>query len=279
MEILKNSVFNLDFFEDFKKLWASSFSGDRGLNTFEAYCLYLFIRKYKPRRIKEMSPNNGFSTFVMIQAILDEGYENEIEIFDSYDLSYLFCYEAEEKISKIGAFNFFKGDAKDTFKLNEKIDFFFIDSDHSKNFSEWYINFLNFSDFIFIHDINPSEEYHLKFRGDHTENPYCGGEPLTVYRFLRERGYEYSKNKTFYPRDFVSSIEEGKYFAEWISVDNDDKNCEKIFWSLLNQIYFLEKKTEIRGYFTLPKETINSEYNQRLGYLFGPSQSLFFQNF
>ena len=278
MKKLKNSVFSLEFFEDFKTLWSSPFSGDKGLNMFEAYSLYSFIRKYKPKKIKEMSPNNGFSTFVMSQAILDEGYENELEIFDSYDLIEQFCSEASEKSSKLKVFKFFGGDAKNTLELSEKVDFFFVDSDHSKSFAEWYINLFKFADFIFVHDINPSEEYHLKYRGADDENKHSGGEPLVVYNFLRQMGYEYdySQDKTFYPKEFVSQIEEGEYSATWTSVDNEDKNCEKIFWSLLNQINFFEENPNMVEYFIFPR--LNKVLQPDQG-LIGPSQSLIFQNF
>jgi hypothetical protein len=278
MKLLKESVFDLEFFENFKNLWKSPFSGDKGLNMFEAYCLYSFIRKYKPKRIKEMSPNNGFSTFVMSQAILDEGYENNIEIFDSYDLGDFFCSEAKEKSSKIKVFRFFQGDAKNNLQLSERIDFFFVDSDHSKRFAEWYVGLLESSDFIFVHDINPSEDYHLKFRGYNHEDPYCGGEPLVIYNFLRSKGYEYSssENKTFYPRDIVSENEEGEYVSMWESIGNDDKNCEKIFWSLLNQIDFLKENKSVVDDFILPgRKNLALMPNQSL---IGLSQSLFFQN-
>jgi len=280
MKTLKDSLFSLELFEDFKILWSSHFSGDRGLNMFEAYSLYSFIRKYKPKKIKEMSPNNGFSTFVMSQAILDEGYESELEMFDSYDLKDMFCEEAREKFSKLKVFNFFGGDAKETLNLSEKIDFFFVDSDHSKSFAEWYINLFEFADFIFVHDINPSEEYHLKYRGEHTENKNCGGEPLVIYNFLKQKGYDYdySHNKTFYSKNFVSQIEEGEYLTKWISVSNSDKNCEKIFWSFLNQINFFEEKPNMVESFIIPNtaEALQKEYGFKV---IGPSQSLFFQNF
>ena len=278
MKTLKDSLFSLELFEDFKILWSSHFSGDRGLNMFEAYSLYSFVRKYKPKKIKEMSPNNGFSTFVMSQAILDEGYESELEMFDSYDLKDMFCEEAREKFSKLKVFNFFGGDAKETLNLSEKIDFFFVDSDHSKSFAEWYINLFEFADFIFVHDINPSEEYHLKYRGADDENKHSGGEPLVVYNFLRQMGYEYdySQDKTFYPKEFVSQIEEGEYSATWTSVDNEDKNCEKIFWSLLNQINFFEENPNMVEYFIFPR--LNKVLQPDQG-LIGPSQSLIFQNF
>ena len=279
MRLLKESVFKLEFFENFKNLWKSPFSGDRGLNMFEAYCLYSFIRKYKPKKIKEMSPNNGFSTFIMSQAILDEGYENDLEMFDSYDLEDFFCTEAKGKSSRIKVFRFFQGDAKNSLRLSEKIDFFFVDSDHSKSFAEWYVGLLEFSNFIFVHDINPSEDYHLKFRGHNHEDPYSGGEPLIVYNFLRQKGYEYnsSDNKIFYPKEIVSEIEEGEYVARWESLKNKDLECEKIFWSLLNQIDFIEKNKVIAEEFIYPmrKNTILLP-NQSL---IGPSQSLFFQNF
>jgi hypothetical protein len=280
MKTLKDSVFRLEHFGDFKLLWGSSFSGDRGLHMFEAYCLYLFIRKYKPKRIKEMSPNQGFSTFIMSQAIMDEGYCDDLEMFDSYDLEYKFCREASEKSSKLKVFNFFAGDARENLKLDERIDFFFIDSDHSKSFAKWYIDKFHFADFIFVHDINPSEEYHLKYRGGNEENKYSGGEPLVVYDFLRGKGYDYDyvQNKTFYSKEIVSKIEEGEYLAKWISIDNKDKNCERIFWSLLNQIDFFEKNPNVVEFFILPNMNLSSNLNYG-SIAIGPSQSLFFENF
>ena len=70
-------------------------------------------------------------------------------------------------------------------------------------------------------------------------------------------------------------IEEGEYLATWTSVDNEDKNCEKIFWSVLNQINFFEENPNIIESFIVP----NTSENLQLEYKFKSSQSLFFQNF
>jgi hypothetical protein len=269
MNNLRDNISSHTFLKDFELVWNSDFSGNRGLHKFECYCLYSFIRTYKPRRIVEMSPDEGFSTFVMISAILDEKYGEDMDFFRSYDLKYKFCKEAEEKIQGADFFNFFEGDASKNISLKKgELDFFFIDSDHSRSFAEWYSNFLDSSKYFFIHDIDPSEEYHKKFRPD-DQNFYCGGEPIVIYNFLRGLGFEYSGDRVSYTTEFYPASQIGEYNSRW-----DHKNInfkEKIFWSALEQM-------DLRYSDNLPDETFriykSSSSNE---YFFGSSQSLFFE--
>ena len=132
---LKSNLLEKKLIEDFERLWESPFSGNRGLHKFECYCLYSFIRTYKPVKIVEMSPDEGFSTFVMLSAILDEGYK--IDFFKSYDLQNKLKRETLEKIQNFPSFSFFEGDASQIISFNEDhIDFFFIDSLGTFTFEE-----------------------------------------------------------------------------------------------------------------------------------------------
>jgi hypothetical protein len=274
MEDLRNVIKKNIFLSDFEKIWNKPFSGNKGLNKFETYCLYCFIRVYKPKKIKEMSPNDGFSTYIMCNAIIDENFSEEIVFFHSYDIQNTFCSEAITEYGKIKNFQFFLGDAKTTLSINENIDFFFIDSNHSKIFAKWYLQFLNYPNFIFVHDINPSAEYSTKFRSSDLENVYSGGEPFVVYDFLKYKGYKQKENKVYLPKEFVSNNESGFYNMEWEC--EKDLDCKNIFWSLNEQIKFLfNDSNQYRENFLLEK----SNYTLRNPeVLFGPSQSLFIKN-
>lgn len=105
------------------------------LGDMEAEITYLLIREYKPNTIVEISPASGWSTSWILNALKDNGLGN----LYSYDL----VDDSTKTIPLLlsnSRWNFIKGDIKKNIHLlPEKIDYLFIDSDHSANFAMWYI--------------------------------------------------------------------------------------------------------------------------------------------
>jgi hypothetical protein len=217
-----------------------------------------------------MSPDEGFSTFIMLNAILDEGYGDEIDFFKSYDLQNKLRPETLDKISNFNFFTFFGGDASKNISFDDNgIDFFFIDSDHSKSFAEWYVDLLPSVKYFFVHDIDPSEEYHIKFRPDN-QNVYCGGEPLVIYNLLRNLGFEYLEKKISYLSEYYPETQLGEYKSIWTHQDPEKKS--KIFWSSLEQVNFYETLPQVKNRFKIYNSPITG--NQ----FFASNQSLFVEN-
>lgn len=222
---LKKVIKSEEYYDDFIKIYNKKFSGNKGLRFFESYLLYSFIRKYKPKTIYEMSPNQGWSTFLISNAIIDENFQEEIDFFHSYDLHNSFSIETKEIVNKIKNFNFYLGDCREKIKFDDdkQIDFWLIDSDHSLGFSKWYINFVKKAKYFFVHDINPSKIWHNKFRTN-DENFYNGGEPKSIYEYIEKNGYKQSEKSVFLNSNFLSSNQQGEYniFWERESSEQDD---------------------------------------------------------
>jgi hypothetical protein len=217
----------------------NTFKYNKGLGFLTSYILYLFIREYKPKKIIEMSPDKGWSSFIMINAIKDENYD--IEYFKSYDIVNSINSTYFELFNNIlnDKYEFILGDAKKTLTINENIDLFFIDSDHSYSFAKWYEKYLNFAKYIFIDDINPSIEYQDKFRTpllgnekQRLENIHSGGEPYVIYNYLKENNYKISNKDIEYLGNFFGKNEVGLYKAIW----EKNNSSEDIIWfSIENQ--------------------------------------------
>jgi hypothetical protein len=121
---------------------------------FESEVLYSLIRYTKPKKIIEMSPARGFTSFLMIEACKKNGNKVFIHSYDLVDFSReLDCVGDVSRKLVIG-------DAKKTLKPDDMrgCDFLFIDSDHSAEFAEWYcrniIPRLRSEILIMIHDWN-----------------------------------------------------------------------------------------------------------------------------
>ena len=230
--ILLQQVQDKKYYNDFIEYY-NTFKYNKGLCFFTSYILYLFIREYKPKKIVEMSPDKGWSSFIMINAIKDEKYN--IEYFKSYDIRNSINNEYIELFNNIlnDKYKFIIGDAKKTLNINENIDLFFIDSDHSYSFALWYKQFLNFAKYIFVDDINPSIEYQDKFRTpsignkkNNMENVHCGGEPYVIYNYLKENNYKILEKEIEYFGKFFGDNEIGLYKSIW----EKNKSSEDIIW-------------------------------------------------
>ena len=230
---LKEKILNLEHLNRFKELY-SSFDASVGLENFEAYTLYLFIRTYKPKTIIEMSPDCGFSTYLMINAICDEGYEDKVKSFDSYDLKYKFSNIARKTRTKLECHKFFWGDVKQTLKMVDNLDFFFIDSNHSFSFAQWYSQFLDTPQAFFVHDIDSSKDFHQLWRTD-DQAIANGGEPLVLYDWLENKGYSREDDliTEAYTDGHLRRTPEG-YKALWTHSNLEKMN--NIFWSCMEKL-------------------------------------------
>lgn len=119
----------------------------------EAEINYLLIRDVKPESVIEISPASGWSTSWILHALKD----NRSGMLYSFDL----VDDSWRTIPK-GLANdrwiLHIGDVRDmTEDLPQKIDYVFLDSDHSHDFARWYIDhlfpLLDANTWVSIHDI------------------------------------------------------------------------------------------------------------------------------
>lgn len=102
----------------------------------EAEITYLLIRESKPKSIVEFSPASGWSTSWILSALRDNGsgfltsidLRNDSEKMLPKELTQLRWKLILEDVHKVN------------FDLFKNCDYLFIDSDHSKDFAEWYIS-------------------------------------------------------------------------------------------------------------------------------------------
>jgi hypothetical protein len=101
----------------------------------EAEITYLLVRDQKPENVVEISPSGGWSTSWILNALKDNGYGK----LYSYDLVDNSTFIIPTSLSA-ERWNFIKGDIRQNVHLlPSKIDYLFMDSDHSKEFAHWYI--------------------------------------------------------------------------------------------------------------------------------------------
>ena len=101
----------------------------------EAEITYLLIREHRPAVVVEVSPYRGWSTTWILNALKDNNY-GELYSYDLIDDSQRFV--PEELAS--GRWHLIVGDVRGNVdKLPKRIDYLFVDSDHSAEFAHWYI--------------------------------------------------------------------------------------------------------------------------------------------
>jgi len=133
---------------------------DGGLSRVDAELVYMLMRDRGVRNAIEFSPNWGYSTTFLLEALRQNG---EPSTFSTFDME---CYP--EFVTRMKAFDlsvrFNQGDALDCVPaylrehgLEGAIDFCFIDSDHSFEFAREYcariLPLLGPNCFLFIHDM------------------------------------------------------------------------------------------------------------------------------
>lgn len=121
-----------------------------GLDDIEAEITYMLVRENEPKKILEVSPCFGYSTYWILKALELNG----IGRLYSYDLINDSKNNIPDKFSSF--WNFEVGDVQ-TKNLDDDYDFVFWDSEHnSESFTLWYLEKLkrfNKDTIICIHDI------------------------------------------------------------------------------------------------------------------------------
>ena len=146
------------------------------LDDIEAEITYLLLREYKPDTVVEISPSGGWSTTWILQALKD----NKTGRLYSFDLIDDSTKTIPSELSK-DRWIFILGDIKNTIsKLPKRIEYLFMDSDHSEDFAKWYVGKI-FSKLakgtpVSVHDVF------------HTEDPaHSGGEGPVVLSWLSQQ--------------------------------------------------------------------------------------------
>lgn len=100
----------------------------------EGEITYLLLRESKPLKVLEFSPNKGWSSCYILNALYDNNH-GQLYSFDIHNDSDKFIPENLK-----GRRHFYSGDLKNNLHhIPDNIDYCFIDSDHSKAFAEFYI--------------------------------------------------------------------------------------------------------------------------------------------
>jgi predicted O-methyltransferase YrrM len=145
-ELLKTKSILQKFFENNFDNGFCAMLGD-----IEAELTYMFIRESRPSNVVEFSPNRGYSTMWILYT-LNKNNKGKLFSFDLIDESTRFI---PDNLKSRWTFNI--GDVKKNLdKFPKKIDYLFIDSDHSKGFCRWYTeNILDSlkDTYVSVHDI------------------------------------------------------------------------------------------------------------------------------
>jgi predicted O-methyltransferase YrrM len=106
------------------------------LDDLEAEVTFLLLREFVPREVVEISPCGGWSSTWILSALRDN-QQGRLTSFDLVDLS---TKNVPAELAQ-GRWDFVQGDAtRNLNRLPAKIDYLFIDSDHSAKFARWYID-------------------------------------------------------------------------------------------------------------------------------------------
>lgn len=147
----------------------------------EAELTYLLVRQSSPATIVEISPCGGWSTSWILRSLADVG-TGRLVSFDLEDTSLRIIP------SDLGRdrWTFIKGDVRlNEDSLPSRIDYLFLDSDHSAAFADWCIGHLfpkvRRGAFVSVHDV---------FRRETGVNPRYG-EATVVLRWLAARSIPY----------------------------------------------------------------------------------------
>lgn len=166
----------------------------------EAEIVCLLLMQSKPKLIYEFSPCGGWSSLYMLNTLDLIMNNSKLVSFDIVDK----CTETINLFHFSDKFEFHLGNVEDNYSsFTEDIDYLFIDSDHSANFTKKYIDNLltplllklrkiNKKIFVSVHDVF------------HTHNPSEEGE--LVIDFLKKNNIEYFSPLYHEHRETLSSF-------------------------------------------------------------------------
>ncbi|MHA1229548.1 MAG: class I SAM-dependent methyltransferase [Candidatus Helarchaeota archaeon] len=165
------------------------------LDDIEAEITYLLIREFKPETVVEISPCGGYSTSWILNALNDNNH-GKLYSFDIIDK--VLTYLPKDLVKD--NWTFVLGDVRDNLdKLPDKIDYLFMDSDHSHEFAVWYINNifpkLKKDTLISVHDV-----YYRNY------DPNAINEGTTILKWLDDKKIEYFTVSPFYNKDINNKI-------------------------------------------------------------------------
>lgn len=105
------------------------------LDDIEAETTYLLVREFRPRTVVEIAPDGGWSTTWLLAALRDNG-SGRLFSYDMFDHS---TRTVPQELAK-GRWTFAQGDVRSRLaQLPPRIDYLFLDCEHSAQFARWYI--------------------------------------------------------------------------------------------------------------------------------------------
>jgi predicted O-methyltransferase YrrM len=197
----------------------------------EAEITYLLIREFKPKNIVEISPCGGWSSSWILHAIRD----NKFGKLYSYDLIDK-CLKNVPKFLIKNNWEFIQGDIKRNLnKLPKKVDYLFMDSDHSSEFANWYIEniFPKLSNGtpINVHDVFTPEHILSETEKSKTNNFFKDVESKVIINWLKKKNINYYTTSPLVFNDRYEKI---------ITIKHELKLSKKIHLNITNSmIYFL----------------------------------------
>jgi len=140
---------------------------------------YLLLRAERPEVVVEISPCGGWSTSWILNALRDNGCGH----LTSFDV-------IADSVAKVpadladGIRTFHQGDVRVSPHIPERIDYLFVDSDHTGAFADWYLEHVfprvRSGGTVSVDDVF------------HAGGPDAsGGEGTVVLRWLEQRGLDY----------------------------------------------------------------------------------------
>lgn len=125
------------------------------LDDVEAETTYLLLREFKPQTVVEIAPDGGWSTYWLLAALRDNG-SGRLFSYDLFD----HCTRTVPRELADGRWTFSQGDiTRQLWQLPRRIDYLFMDCDHSAQFARWYLRELfprlSPGTPISVHDIYP----------------------------------------------------------------------------------------------------------------------------
>jgi predicted O-methyltransferase YrrM len=162
----------------FVPIHAHSFTSAQ-FDDLEAEIAYLLMREHRPELVVEVSPCGGWSTSWILNAL----HDNAHGVVHSYDL-------IDHSLAKVppdlrqGRHWFHQGDVRESRELPSRIDYLFLDSDHTGEFGGWAVANLfprvRSGGLVSVHDV---------FHPDGVA--ISGGEGPVVLDWLERNGIDY----------------------------------------------------------------------------------------
>ncbi|MGA7862347.1 MAG: class I SAM-dependent methyltransferase [Thermoplasmata archaeon] len=173
----------------------------------EAEVTYLLIRNSRPQVVVEISPSGGWSSLWMLSALRDNG----TGCLYSYDLVDDATRNIPATLSE-QRWMFVRGDVRRAVRrLPRPIDYLFIDSDHSAEFADWYLQnvfpLLSPNAIVSVDDV---------FRGP-DDWPREFGEGQRVLEWLKTHGLAYL---SFSPYSFSTKYEQAMRAKSELKMDS-----------------------------------------------------------